>query len=125
FKFIPLFLSIIFISGCKVSKLPVQSEGVHNSSAYVEEARKKTFANFHGVQVSPQRIELEGEGMSMFIEKVDMPPSKKSLNRIKNVYMPTGDIYKLDEVKLPEPNLILLGGEALSAQYSTTSLLFI
>ncbi len=119
-----LLLTALYFSGCSVSKLPVQSKAVADPGNYVQDISGKPFSNFHGVQISETRVELEGEGMAFLIEKVDLPPTLNSLNKIKNAYMPDGDIYALQETTLPTPNLILLGGEAIGNEFSTTALLF-
>ncbi len=119
-----VFIAFTF-SACTVSKLPLNAGLTPNSSDYVKPSEKKPFANFHGLQTSPNTVILEGEGMSFTIEKVDLPPSNKSLNKIKNAYMADGDIYTLENTTFSQPSLLLLGGELIVDQYSTTSLLFI
>jgi len=124
-RILSLALLAFAFSACTVSKLPLTAGLAPNPSAYVKDSEKKPFANFHGLQTSPTTIMLEGEGMTFTIEKVDLPPSKKSLNKIKNAYMAGGDLYYLENITFNQPSMLLLGGEVIVDQYSTTSLLFI
>lgn len=120
-----LFLGTAFLLAvsCQVTKLPLAVNSAA-SQEYVENARGKKFANYHGVLQSPTTLELEGDGTFIRIERVDLPPSQKSLNKIKNAYMPDGDVYRFENITFPEPNYILMGGRAIGETYATTSLLY-
>ncbi len=122
-----LFFSTVLTTAisCSVAKLPLDTSTTSTPTDYVNNVDKKLFANFHGLQTQSNTVVLEGEGMTFTIEKVDLPPIKKSLNKIKNAYMADGDIYSLEKTSFNQPNLILLGGEVIAGDYSTTSLLFI
>tara|TARA_R110000850_G_scaffold162513_4_gene287441 strand:- start:1 stop:915 length:915 start_codon:yes stop_codon:yes gene_type:complete len=120
-----ILLTAVSLCSCTVTKLPLNVTLAPNTADYVKPSEKKLFANFHGLQTSANTVMLEGEGMTFTIEKVDLPPTKKSLNKIKNAYMAGGDLYYLENTTFKQPSMMLLGGEVIVDQYSTTSLLFI
>jgi hypothetical protein len=115
--------ALLFISACGVTHLPLQVNT--GASQYVEGVQQKTFSNFHGLQTTDNTVQLEGEGMLITIEKVDLPPEERSLNKIKNAYMPAGDIYQFERTTFAAPSLVLLGGDVIVNQYTTSALLFI
>lgn len=114
----------ILFCGCSVSKIPLDQSFGNNPEIYVLAAGEKLFSNFHGLFMDDKTAVLEGEGMTIRVENVDLPATNKSLNKIKNAYMPAGDIFPVENVVFPKPNLMLLGGEVIVNQYATTELLF-
>lgn len=120
-----LAFALLLFSSCSLTKLPLQPDLAQNTSTYSQNLKATPYANYHGVQISPTMVKLEGEGMFYTFEKIDLTPSTKSITKIKNRYMADGDVYVYKEIEFNEPNMILMGGADVGTAFSTTKLLFI
>lgn len=117
-------LSTLLIASCSVQKLPVTIPSYAPSGNYVQDASDKLFRNFHGLVTSPTRVDMDGEGVHIYVERLDMDTTKKSIYKIKQRYVPDGEFINIGVGQPKLPGRVIMDGRGITSDFSSTILLF-
>ncbi|CAN0300427.1 unnamed protein product, partial [Ectocarpus fasciculatus] len=91
---------------CKIQPLPIYPESGSYANEYVEEAKGRSFENFHGLQMEEETVWLEGEGISVFIRQLPLDTTSRYFKKVRKQYINKGIAESQNVLWLPVPNRV-------------------